>query len=483
MSLELAQPLETFCQLTLLPPRLQVVYSENYGFICSFFLYFWCDKFIISFSATAVLDQGNVIASSAAPVAVHIQPAKVAVERPTLPKTNIETRKTGRKLVRPRFVRAEKPQGDVEMSESTSHDADAQGTLTQPNQQSIRKRSASAASDLSEDLPVPGETNTDVDVPVLKKSKGSDSAQEAAEGQAAALSENIDRPQVTEEALDTVGDITQVSNEEVADMEKEEGEADEKFEEPKEPSVDTTIEVELQENKNNMVDEALDKPSETQMAADEESKNPAELDSQQLLLESESEKEEGELVPDVAADIEEGADMQNVVGSSEIGEVALSPVASPLRVDDEAVATPVVEGDNSPDAGNDKNDEGDVGEEIVTEGIDKSNDDGDQTAVEADQMPEAPLATSETASTSAAPPDDDVSKNTGGSSGAAAPEAEEVKQTSPVTGTLVNLQERARQRAMLRQAGVISSTTRGRGRPAIRGRGARGRSRGPNSEK
>ncbi|XVF77755.1 hypothetical protein PTKIN_Ptkin14bG0072200 [Pterospermum kingtungense] len=427
-------------------------------------------------TGTAVPDQGPAIASSTALVTSQHQPAKVA------PKTNIETRKTGRKLIRPRFVKAEKPPGDVEMSEATSHDADAQGTLTQPNQQSIRKRPASGASDLSEDLPAQGEMSTDVDVPVLKKSKGTDS-QEATEGQAAALSENIDRPQATDEAFETVGD----SNEEVADAEKEEGEAEEKFEEPKEPSVDATNEVELQENKNNMLDEEiLDKPSGTEMAVDDESKTATEQESQQLSLESESEKEEGELLPEVAADIEGGADEQNVLGSSEVGEVqpeiVLSPVPSPSRVDEEALATPVVEGDNSPDAVNDeKNDEG---EEIVTEGTDKSSDDNDQTAVEAYQMPEAPLATSETASTSAAPPDDDVSKQIGSSG--SAPEAEDVKQTSPVSGTpttIVNLQERARQRAALRQAGVLPSSARGRGRLAPRGRGARGRGRGPNSEK
>ncbi|XWS16718.1 hypothetical protein CRYUN_Cryun33cG0001800 [Craigia yunnanensis] len=436
-----------------------------------------------TFTGTAVPDQGPVIASSTATITSHHQPAKASEERRSvLPKTNIETRKTGRRLVRPRFVKAEELQGDLEMS-----DADAQGTLTQQNQQSVHKR---LASELSEDLPVPGETNTDVALPVLKKSKDSDSAAEASEGQAAALSENLGCPQVTEEAYDTVVDATQGSNE-VVDLEKEEADTiEEKFEEPKDPQVDGTNEVELQENKNNMLDEIFDKPSGTEMVVDDESKNLAEQDSQQPLLETESEREEGELVPEVAADIEGGADVQNVVGSSEIidgqQELVSSPVASPSRADNEALVNAAVEGDNSPDAVNDeKNDEVDVAEEIVPEGFDKSNDGNDQTAAETDQIPEAALASNETASTNAAP-DTEVSKQIGGSS--AAPEADDVKQTSPVnaTSTLVNLQERARERAMLRQAGVLASSTRGRGRSAVRARGARGRSvrgRGQNSEK
>ncbi|XP_022717640.1 nuclear-pore anchor [Durio zibethinus] len=428
-----------------------------------------------TFTGTAVSDQGPVVASSTAPATSHQQPAKASEERRSiLPKTNIETRKTGRKLVRPRFVKAEEPQGDVEMSETTSHDADAQGTLTQQNQQqSVRKRLASVTSELCEDIPVPGETSTDVAVPVLKKSKGSDSAQEAAEGQAAALSENLACPQVTEEPYDTVGDVTQGSNEEVVDVKEEADTMEENFEESKEPQVDSTNEIGMQENKNNMLDEILDKAGGNEMVVDDESKNSAEQDSQKPILETESEREEGEVVPEVAADVEGGANVHNVVGCSEIGdgqtELVPSPVASPSRVDDEALVTAAIEGDNSSDVVNDeKNDEGDLVEELVAEGFDKSND------VETDTLPEAATGTNETASTSV-PPDAEVSKHIGSSS--AAPEAEDVKQTSPVSGTstVVNLQERARERAILRQAGVLASSTRGRGRPAIRARGARGR--------
>ena len=61
-----------------------------------------CPATLSSFHYTAVSDQGPVIASSTALVTSHHQPAKPSEERSILPKTNIETRKTGRKLVRPR---------------------------------------------------------------------------------------------------------------------------------------------------------------------------------------------------------------------------------------------------------------------------------------------------------------------------------------------------------------------------------------------
>ncbi|XVE53404.1 hypothetical protein DITRI_Ditri03aG0000200 [Diplodiscus trichospermus] len=444
-----------------------------------------------SSTGAAVMDQGAVVASSTALVTSQNQPAKASEERRSiLPKTNIETRKMGRKLVRPRFVKTEELQGDVEMPEATSQDTDAQGNITQQNQQSVRKRLASAASELSEDFAAPGETNTDVAVPVLKKSKGLDSAGEAPEGQPVAALENLGCPEVTEEAYDNVVDATQGSNEEVVDVEKEDADTvEEKFEEPKEPQGYGTNEAELQENKTSMSDEILDKPSGTEIAVDDESKNQTEQDGQQPLPETESEREEGELVPEGAADIEGGADVPNVVGSSDTRdgqpELVNSPVASPSRADDEALVT-AAEGENPPDVVNDeKNEEGDVSEVIVPEGFDKTSDGNDQTAVDTNQMPEAAVTGSETASTSA-PPDAEVSKQIGGSS--AAPEAEDVKQTSPVsaTSTLVNLQERARERAMLRQAGVLPSLTRGRGRSAMRARGASrgrsGRGRGQNSE-
>ncbi|MBA0550345.1 hypothetical protein Golob_021300 [Gossypium lobatum] len=480
-------------------PVLTGDFSENRGFFSSFFFFPWCDN-LISVSGTVVPDQGPVIASSTVPVTSHQQPAKTSEERRSiLPKTNTDTRKTGRRLVRPRFVKPEEPQGDVEMSEAISHDVDAQGTLTSQNQQLVRKRLASATSELSEDLPVPGETSSDVVVPALKKSKGPDSGQEAAEGQAAALSENVGCPQVTDEAYDNVGDVTQGSNEELVDVEKEEADTmEENLEESKEPQVDGTNEVGLQENKNNISDEILEKPTGNEVVADEDSKNPAEQDNLQPVLETESEREEGELVPEVAADTEGGNDAHNVVGSSEVGdrqaELVSSPLASPSRVDDEALVT-AAEGDNSPDAVNDeKNEEGYIGEESVAEGSEKSNDGNEQSVVETDPMPEAAAAavatsgTNESGTTSGTP-EGEVSKNIGSSSGAAAAEAEDVKQMSPISGTgsgsgssatstLVNLQERARERAMLRQAGVLGSTPsgRGRGRVAVRARGARGRS-------
>ncbi|OMO78493.1 Tetratricopeptide, MLP1/MLP2-like protein [Corchorus capsularis] len=567
------------------------------------------DSSALTSTGAVVLDQGPAISASTAPTTSHpqkSQPPKALVERRSvLPKTTIETRKTGRKLVRPRFVKPEEPQSDVDMSEATSHDADAQGTHTQQNEpvrkrlasttselhedspvpgetsadvtepllkkskgsdsppetsegqvaavseatshdadaqgtqtqqnEPVRKRLASTTSELHENSPVPGETSTDVAEPLLKKSKGSDPPAETSEGQVAAVSENLTGQQavaLSEEASDTVDNIAQGSKEDV-DVEKEEAETmEEKVEEPKETQVDGTNEIELLENKNNMLDESLDKPGQTEMVIDDVPTNPAEEDSQQPLLETESGMEEGELAPEVAEDIE-GADVHDNVGSSEIGDgqPSIPPMASPSTINDEAPVTPALEGNNSRDVNDEKNDEGEIVEEAVAEAFDRSKDADQQTTMETDQTPEVALATAEPASTSLSQ-DTEVSTHNGSS---VAPEAEDVKQASPVstttltnlqeqarettvstsgtaepatsrvptnteasehigssatseaedskqtpsvsttTPTLVNLQERARQRAMLRQAGVVASPSRGRGRPPLRGRVARGR--------
>ncbi|KAE8661247.1 hypothetical protein F3Y22_tig00116925pilonHSYRG00009 [Hibiscus syriacus] len=406
----------------------------------SWLLFFsWMDK-LVSFSGTAVPDRGPVTTSSTVHETSQHQPAKASEERRSIvPKTNTETRKTGRKLVRPRIVKAEERQGDVEMTEATSHDVDAQGT-----QQSACERQASATTELSEDLPVPGETSTDVVASALKKTKGPDSGQEAAAG----------------------------SNEEVVDVEKEEANTmKENLEQSKEPQVDGTNEVGLQENKN-LSEEVLDKPSGNEMVTDEEPKNLAVQESQQLPPDTEGEGR-WRTGPEIAVDTEGGTDMHNVVDSAEVGgtDLVSSPLASPSRVEDEALVT-AAEGNNSPNTvTDDKNDEGDIGEETIGEGFEKSNDGNEQSAIDIDPTPEAVTAvvvtsgTNESGATSG-PPEGEMSPISGSGS------------ESSATSTLVNLQERARERAMLRQTGVVGSSTtlsRGRGRVTIRGRGTRGR--------
>lgn len=442
--------------------------------------------------ASATVTPGQAVPSQApivSSVAPHAHlPTKMAEEKERkapVPKPNVETRKTGRKLVRPRLVRPEEPPSDVEMSEvdgSTSvakltpaSESETQHNITLFSQPIARKRLASSSSDLNEQPLNQGETSSDVPPPVLKRPKGTDSVQEGSEGQAATPSETLVTLPVVEESA--VADLSQGEEEAVAEKEEVET-SGEKAEPPKESEqLDDTTQVEPENETNEVAEEILDKPSESGMEIYDGSKDQATAeDNQQLPGEFENEREEGELV----AEIEDGADMSNMAGSPETGEVLpdTTPVASPARIDDEAMVPVGMESGeiNSPEMITDeKNDEGDIVEEIG-EGSDKSNEGGDQIAVETDQSPEAASVAGER-TTATANTEMDASKQAS-SSGA---DAEEVRQVSPAsnTSTVVNLAERARQRAMLRQGGsgapaVLSPPgARGRGR-VLRGRVARG---------
>ncbi|OAY26505.1 nuclear-pore anchor [Manihot esculenta] len=425
----------------------------------------------------------SAISSSVAPITSHVA-SKAAEEkerRVPIPKTNIETRKTGRKLVRPRLVKPDEPQGDVDMPDvdgsntqakvAPSHEPETQRNLNLPSQPTARKRLASSASELSEQPLNQGETSSDTGVPAVKKPKGSNFSLESTEGQTVTPTESRVIPPAVEEASIAVA-VADVTNEE-GGAEKDEGETiGEKNEVPKD-SEQLDDPIESQNEKNNVGEETLENPSGIGGEFDGNSKDQAVEENQQSVLEFESEKEEGELVPDIA-EAEEGTDTSNAVGSPEVGEVpegSTTPVASPARIDDEAVVSAGVElGEiNSPEAVNEeKNDEGDVVEETV-EGSDKSNDGNDQITGESDQIPETALVPAEN-TTATMNAEVDVSKQ--------ATETEEVKQVSPAsnTSTVVNLAERAKERAMLRQSGsaVLSPPgSRGRGRQ-VRGRAVRG---------
>lgn len=430
--------------------------------------------------------------SSAGPAASRL-PVKATdgKERLVLPKTNVESRKPGRRLVRPRLNRPEETQSDVDMSEAEgsnitgkvapSHDAETQGNLTQQSQPLARKRLASTTTELREESVSQGEPSSDVPAPVMKKSKGPDSspAPEDAGGQSASPLENLETQPTTEESVEAVNDLAQGSNEEAVEAEKEDVDnTDEKAELKESQQVDATSEAELQNDKNNASEDNLERPTGVEMAFDDGSRDRAEQENLQLMMESESEREEGEMLPDVT-DLEGTADVANVVGSPEIGELepelVSTPVVSPARIEEEAPAS-----EEPPEAANDeKNEEGD-GIEENAEGLDKSNDGIDETTEEADPLPEGAMTTSETASTiSAAEPD--ISRRPSSSVTTA-----EVKTPAASNAPrIVNLRERARERAMERQAGAMPSTAiRGRGRLAGRGRGVRGgrTGRGQNSE-
>ncbi|KAI8006954.1 Nuclear-pore anchor [Camellia lanceoleosa] len=429
------------------------------------------------------------------------KPTEEREKRSTLPKSNVEARKTGRKLVRPRIIKPEEPQGDTEMPEIegsnndgksvSSHNLETRGSLTLLTHTTVRKRLASStSSELQEESLVQRGTSSDVEAPVPKKSKGSDFPQDGAEGQTAAVLENLETLPAVEEPSDAIGDLPQGSNEEAIDAEKDDVETSgEQDEEPKVGGDNN--QVELQSESNDVLEEILYKQNESEGVFDEGSKVLAEQDFQQSVVESGSEREEGELVLDVA-DVESGGNMSGmVVESQEIGEnqpeaaaLAPPPVSSPVGDEETLVAAAATAAATATvDFGETSspqvlNDEGDT-EEVNAEGADNLNDGNNhqEVAMEADQNPEAAAALETTTGvrTKTGTVEIGMSKQ---SSPSVSAETQEVKQVSPVgqssSSTTINLQERAKQRSLLRQAGVISSSVgRGRGR-AARGRGARG---------
>ncbi|XP_065853782.1 nuclear-pore anchor isoform X2 [Euphorbia lathyris] len=443
-------------------------------------------------SATNVAGQSgssqSTIPSSVAPTTSHSTvKADTKERRPPIAKSNIETRKTGRRLVRPRLVKPDEPQVDAEMSEvdassvpgklAPSHESATQRSLAIMPQPPARKRLPLSSVESTEQALTQGETSSDVGAPVQKRPKVSDSPNEG-DGQSVAPESLMVTE--TEETVDALGDFTKSSNEDSATekedvTEKEDMETiDEKVEPPKE-SDQLDDQVEPQNEKNDASEQLLDKPGGPGTESDGGLRYQAVDDSQEPKMEIESEKEDGEVATDVV-EADEGVDVSNMIGSPEIGEGqaegGITPVASPARIDDEAgVSTETELGEiNFADV----NDEGDGAEEAA-EGSDKLNEGDDQIGAETEQITEATTIIAESGVTTTST-EADTSKQT--------TEAEESKQASPAsqTSTVVNLVERARQRAMLRQYGATvfsSPDNTGRGR-AVRGRvvrtvrGARG---------
>ncbi|CAN6689128.1 unnamed protein product [Malus baccata var. baccata] len=454
------------------------------------------DTSLVATSGTA---QAPTVVPSMSPAKGLVSKAtEESAKRITLPKTNVETRKPGRRLVRPRLVRPEEPQGDVEMSEMEgtrnggkqvpSNEVEVQGnaTLTQPL---LRKRLASSStSESREETNNQGEICPDVAAPVSKKSKGSDSPQ-GSEGQPSTSSENLGSVPVKDEPLDVAVDLPQGLNEEAAvDVEKEETEtAGEKVEEPNERQFDGSSQVESQPEKDSDLVENVDGSDGKDMPSHDGAKDQVELEQQSS--DFGGDREEGELVPDIS-ELEGGGD---TMASPEIGEVQPEPVttpeASPARGDDYGVAAGSVVDISEVNYPEILNDDIDATEETA-DGSDKSIDGNDQTAMETDQAAEATSVIVDTTSTGTTS-EVSVSKQTSPSLA-----AEEVRQVSPVTNpsTTINITERAVANARRRQQarGLSTSPSPGRGGPAGRqggrpgrappGRGrGRGRSRGSTS--
>lgn len=391
--------------------------------------------------------------------------------RVALSKITSETRKTGRRLVRPRITKPEEPLADVEMQDtdesanSRKHvppqNAENRENATLPTQPPIRKRvSAASTSELQEEIPATDETCLDVAQPVLKKSRLLEASQEGGEEKSAGNVENSESLPTTEEH--DAGDETQGLKEEASDIEKDETTFS--GEQVEEPSVVVTNQAESHGDRTDVADDTFVSSNEV-YNPDNESTFQVQEESEHLVMD---EREEGELIgdPEDVGNLEGGSILS--MGSPENLEPQTDDLAG---TDEDLLLTPTDPGeiDSSQHPDDDKNDEVDVTEELA-ESSDKLNDGGDQVAAETDQA--ADTVTGEKPSSS---PVHSSNSKEGGPGESASVETEEGKQVSPVnrSSRTINLNERARERASIRQAAMLSSTpTRGRGR-VLRGRGGR----------
>nr|ACU20960.1 unknown [Glycine max] len=278
--------------------------------------------------------------------------------------------------------------------------------------------------------------------------------------------------------------MPQGQNEEVGDAQNEDGEiAVGNDEESKDPqNLDVTGQEELQGDKTGTLEENPDQPVDAKMLSDEMQRDQTDPDNQQSTLAPSGEREEGELLPDIG-DLEGASDLSNIAENQEsregLSESAATPERSPATVDDDALEAGEI---NSPElSSDDKNDEGDSVEDAA-DASDKLMDVNEQISAESDQVAEPTPVASEGATLTSSVVESSSSKVNlpvprQGTPNAPA-ETEETKQASPIgsTSTTIILSERARERAQMRQAGLVSSTLRGRGRGgAPRGRVGRGR--------
>ncbi|KAF3668086.1 hypothetical protein T459_16631 [Capsicum annuum] len=394
----------------------------------------------------------------------------VEERRLAISKITSETRKPPRKLVRPRITKPEEPSADVEMQDAdettnsrkhvTPQNVENLDNATLPTQPPIRKRlSAASTSELQDETPATDETCLDVAQPVPKKSKRLEAPQESTEDKSAGNVE-IAESLPTMEEHDAV-DETQGLKEEASDILLDETTLS--GEQVEEPSV-ATNQAESQVDRTDVADDTFVSSNEVS-TPDNESTFQVQQERDQLATDD---REEGELVadPEHVGNLEGGSNLS--IGSPENLEPQIDDLAG---TDEDPLLTPSdtgeIESSQLPD--DDKDDEVDATEELA-ESYDKLND-GDQVAAETDQAVDT-VVTGEKPSSS---PVDSSNSKEGGAGENVAVETEEGKQVSPVnrSSRTINLNERAKERASIRQAAMFSSTTtRGRGR-VPRGRGGR----------
>ncbi|XP_030471618.2 nuclear-pore anchor isoform X1 [Syzygium oleosum] len=426
--------------------------------------------------AAAAVSSASAQATISAPETSNVAPKAVEEKerRFILPKPNIETRKTGRKLVRPRLKMEEHQ--DVEMTDAEGSNnggkvgppADTESNIMTSLQHPLRKRLASSASELHEQSQTQGEGVGDTSAPLMKKSKGVDVSHDAAQEKRGSALENLNVGLTIEESFDALRDLPQALSEEAVDEKEDTQVPEEKAEERESQQLEEASDPERKNDKSISFEEILNK-------SDDGSKEPIDQDNINSVAEFISDKEEGELIPD-AADVESGGDVSNLLESPEVEEgkpeQALTPTTSPWRADDVdvgATVTDLSEINSSELPQHEKVEDGEITEETA-EGSDKMNDGSDAVTVDIEQTSEG-AAGSENAGASA------EAASLVQSSSSINAEVEESKRASPASGTstTINLLERARERAALRQAGVVTPpSSRGRAR-AVRGRSARGR--------
>ncbi|GAA0149677.1 primary active transporter [Lithospermum erythrorhizon] len=444
---------------------------------------------VTTVSGQAVASSGpNVSGVGSGPSTLAIKTVEEKEKQASLARTNVEMRKTGRKLVRPRIVKPEEPQVDTEMSEvDGSNNSEKQTALSQEPQGNTipltaRKRPSTSLTSESQEDSLAEETSPNIDAPLPKKAKGLEASQED-EGQVVPNQEANESTPVPED--DMVDAADHCLKEECVDPGKDDivESAGDLPEELIEPVVDI---VELQDDRIDVASD-LDRPSEV-LASDDHSKVQEVGEIQQQGNESGSELEEGEL----DADDQEGDDsIPPSMESPQIDEHAQTGENEESAI---SSATEPREIDSSQGLDDGKN------EEVATEDVDstdKANDViNEQVSSELDQGNLNTVSTTGKASTSGAGESSvsrqrsSVSAEPEGSqvSPVGRPEIEGGRQVSPV-GRTINLSARARERASLRQAGMLPSTpgnptstptttVRGRGRARARGgriaRGGRG---------
>ncbi|KAL0663449.1 hypothetical protein Bca4012_100286 [Brassica carinata] len=355
---------------------------------------------------------------SKAPVETTQQPPKE--KRLVSLKPSAELRRPVRRIKRPQFIKPEEPpQADVEMPEAegagdegkqpSSNVTESQvTTMPPPFQTHIRKRQADPLA--SEPQQGTRETSSEIAPPAPKKPKGSESQPDTTE------SETLPKEPDVDESMDATT-AAEDDNEEETEAET----AEEKTEETTEAQQES--EAEVQEKADEPVEE---NPTETEtIPTEEEFKDQTEQENQDLLADVEFDKEEGEFDLDTLEDLEEAKDV-------------ITPTQSPIRIEK---STEEAETTIEPALEDAKNDEG-----AAEEASDKPDNGHNQQVEETDLKPETTIATTVTASTSSTPASASPSETQ---------ETEETKRAASPSRT-INIADKAKEQAALRQAGVAT---------------------------